>query len=647
LQATITAAVALAWLCASEPAYARNDITFSSTTLPVSAGSTPGPQTIALADVGGPSGLEDGRDDILVLDTDNDQLAVYLNDGQGNFNSVPDSILPTDVTPVAIAVADFDHDGHLDVAIVNEDGQDVNIAFGDGSGSFLANEMIIPTPDPCPLGVVAVDLDNDNFPDLAVLSSPADGSNSKVLFIKNNGARRTFTPATSSVDILGQGATDIAFGKINSDNNYDLAISNADSSNVSVLLGNGDGTFQTPRLVKEGVQPAAVVVTDLGNALSGTPDGKMDLAVVDESGFTDNVALLYGNGDGTFQNFITTTAGVTSTAIAAADLDGDGELDMALTSLFENAGLSTLRNDFANYGNPFQNNEAGFSLQDHFCGNALTCIGSAPQPIDGVAVQTGHIKPNLGGLPDVITLSSDGTMLGIFLNATVPTPTPTLTFSPTATATSTYTRQPTVTPTPTPTPTVPPVMISIGSGEGLPGHSVDITVSLFSAGASIAATANDITFGTQALSLDPSACRINPAIGKSLIVTVLDPGTGGSAATVRFFVTADRNVSPIPDGPLYTCGFRIDRAALPFLYALFNENTFAFSPTGMSADPVFPTNGSVLVSLVTTSATPTLPASHGGGGCSLSPEHSGPYPLTPAILVLALVCIARRARRRC
>ena len=477
--------------------------------------------------------------------------------------------MPTDATPVAIAVADFDRDGHLDVAIVNEDGEDVNIAFGDGSGSFLANEMIIPTPDPCPLGAVAVDLDNDNFPDLAVLSAPTDGSDSTVLFIKSNGASRSFTAAPSSVDILGQGATDIAFGKINSDNSYDLAVSNGDSSTVSVLLGNGDGTFQTPRLVNEGLTPAALVVTELGTPQSGTPDGRMDLAVVDEGAIFDNIALLYGNGDGTFQNFITTTAGVTSTAIAAADFDRDGKMDLAVTSLDEGVGLSTLRNDFANYGNPFENNEAGFSLQDHFCGNALTCIGSAPQPIDGVAVQTGHIKPNLGGLPDVITLSSDGTMLGIFLNATVPTPTPTPTFSPTATATSTYTRQPTVTPTPTPSPTVPPVQISIGSGEGLPGHSVDITVSLFSAGTSIAATANDITFQTQALSLDPSACRINPAIGKSLIATVLDPGTGG-AATVRFFVTADRNLSPIPDGPLYTCSFGVARDAFPFLYALFN-----------------------------------------------------------------------------
>ncbi|MFI5364744.1 MAG: FG-GAP repeat domain-containing protein [Candidatus Binatia bacterium] len=624
MQATITAAVALAWLCASEPAYARNDITFSSTTLPVSAGSTPGPQTIALADVGGPSGLEDGRDDILVLDTDNDQLAVYLNDGQGNFNSVPDSILPTDVTPVAIAVADFDRDGHLDVAIVNEDGQDVNIAFGNGTGSFVNNQTIISTPDPCPLGVVAVDLNDDNFPDLAVLSAPADGSNSTVLFIKNNGASRSFTSAASSIDTKSSGATAITAGFLNnSDNFVDLAISNGDEDNVSVLLGKGDGTFQVATLLNVGQQPVAIAVADLNG------DGKSDLAVADGGEIADrNVSLVYGNGDGTFQGDIRTTAGLTPTAVATADFDGDGRIDLAITNVDEGLGVSVLRNDPENFGNPLQNNDNGFSLQDY---SGLT---------DAVAVQTGDI--NGDGWPDMIALNANGDTIGIYLNTTGSTPTPTPTAVPKPTATPTRTRVP----TPTPTLTVPPVTISIGSGAGLPGHSVDITVSLFSAGASIAATANDITFGTQVLSLDPSACRINPAIGKSLIVTVLDPGTGGSAATVRFFVTADRNVSPIPDGPLYTCGFRIDRAALPFLYALFNENTFAFSPTGMSVDPVFPTNGSVLVSLVATSATPTPPASHGGGGCSLSPEHSGPYPLTPAILVLALVCIARRARRR-
>lgn len=437
-----------------------NPITFAGTALPVSAGSTPGPQTIALADVN-----EDGKDDILVLDTDNDFLYVFLNDGQGNFNSLPDIGLNTDATPVAIAVADFDGDGHLDVVIANEDGQDVTIGFGDGTGVFFNNQQNIPTPDPCPLGVVTADFDNDGHPDIVVLSAPADGSDSTVYFIKSN-TDRSFTPSASSMDISSDGSTDIAVGLIDQgNNNWDLAISNANESNVSVLLGNGDGTFQAARLSNVGVTPVAIVIADVGDGTQGgmgKPDGKMDLAVVDEDAVDQNVFLLIGNGDGTFQSPLPTTAGVTSTAIVSADFDGDHLIDFALTSLDESAGLSTLHNDPDHFNDPFSNNENGFALQDYF--QALS---------DGVAVQRGHLKANLGGLPDVLTLSSDGTMAGIFLNTTggaivstptpvvVGTPTPTPLFPPTVTPT-----QPTATPTTTPIPiaTTTPTQVPIPYG---------------------------------------------------------------------------------------------------------------------------------------------------------------------------------------
>lgn len=70
LRRVVTAVVGVASLWSPQAAWALNNIKFTSTALPVSAGSTPGPQTIALADVGGPGGVEDSRDDILVLDTD-------------------------------------------------------------------------------------------------------------------------------------------------------------------------------------------------------------------------------------------------------------------------------------------------------------------------------------------------------------------------------------------------------------------------------------------------------------------------------------------------------------------------------------------------------------------------------------------------
>jgi hypothetical protein len=166
--------------------------------------------------------------------------------------------------------------------------------------------------------------------------------------------------------------------------------------------------------------------------------------------------------------------------------------------------------------------------------------------------------------------------------------------SPGPAATPTRSATPTVTPTATRTPTPPPVVqLRIGTGRGRPGDAVPVTVSLDTAGVSIAATVNEISFGTDApLSLDPSTCTVNPLIGKSLTAGAIGNGV------FRFLVEPGNSV-PIPDGPLYTCTFRIGPLALPGQYYLwFNGNLAAFSPSGLQVPYVVGVGGAITVSLV-------------------------------------------------
>jgi hypothetical protein len=118
----------------------------------------------------------------------------------------------------------------------------------------------------------------------------------------------------------------------------DLATANFDGNSVSILLGNGDGTFRPARSFSAGSNPISVTAADFAG------DGILDLALT--SAFTSNVAVLLGNGDGTFQPPLFFTADNGGYAIAAADLNGDGLPDLVVSNYASN-DVSILINDGA------------------------------------------------------------------------------------------------------------------------------------------------------------------------------------------------------------------------------------------------------------------------------------------------------------
>jgi len=438
-------------------------VTFTNTKrLSVDVGSD-GPQAIALADVN-----KDNRPDIIAVSQNSNQVNVFLNDGNGGFGDAPNQF-SVGAGPVAVATGDFDLDGNVDIVTVNFDSSTVTILFGDSTGAFNAARQDYPV-DTSPVAVAVADYNNDQKPDLAVLSDHT------VYLLRSNGDR-TFTPfSPKSIGTRSAGGTAITSGLFNADGFPDLAISNLDSDNVSVFIGNGTGTFKGAQLLNTGSGPDGIVIGDWNG------DAKQDIAVVDSAEIADlNVSLLLGNGDGTFQNDVRTTAQTNSVAIAEADLDGNGKLDFAVTNLSGDNTVSVLL-----YDPSAPNAENGFSLQEQVRGLSL---GQSQ-----LAVQAADL--NNDGLPDLIALGDDTATIGVFINTTgqpiTVTPTTPSSGTPTPTvsnATPTPTAPPpTATPTPTRTPSPTPTAIPIPYGlcntnqPGQPtvgGQPVAVAVGLF------------------------------------------------------------------------------------------------------------------------------------------------------------------------
>ncbi len=204
-----------------------------------------------------------------------------------------------------VAVADFTGDKILDIAATDNFNGLVQVFIGKGDGTFTTSSAsAYPTDSTAsnPVGLIVGDFNGDGKPDLAVVNnygSPA--SSAKISILINNG-KGGFNPAVTYA--LSTVATEITAADVNGDGKLDLVVplygtSTTAGSAVAILLGNGNGTFQAEKDVSLGtyLNPYDAAVADLNG------DGKVDLAVTieDQTNFNQGIAVALGNGDGTFQ----------------------------------------------------------------------------------------------------------------------------------------------------------------------------------------------------------------------------------------------------------------------------------------------------------------------------------------------------------
>ena len=255
-------------------------------------------------------------------------LQVFLGKGDGNFQTpLTRNIAPS---PYGISVADFNGDGIPDLAIAGVNA--ASVMFGIGNGTFQkAVFYYVPLAE----RVLAVDLNNDSHPDLAVLAYC--GSHVKtcrsgaVAVLLNNGDGTFGSP--SLFDTNGVGPDGIVAGDLNGDGNTDLIVANNNfqaPSVLSVFLGNGDGTLQPVVTYAAGSGPAGMALADFNG------DGQLDVMAANTG--SSDVSLFYGNLDGTFQpaRSLTFTAGSLPIWAAAGDFNGDGGMDAAVVLDYAN-----------------------------------------------------------------------------------------------------------------------------------------------------------------------------------------------------------------------------------------------------------------------------------------------------------------------
>ncbi len=262
-----------------------------------------------------------GHTDLAVANYYDNDVSVLLGNGHGTFFQDPNSPYQVGNGPDAIVAGDFTGDGLTDLAVANRGSNDVSVLLGNGNGHGTFQDQMTYPVGPEPEAIVAGDFTSDGRTELAL---DYYGSNDVSILLGNG--HGTFQ--NHVLNVLGDSPPAIVAGDFTDDGRTDLAVANSGSDDVSILLGNGDGTFQNPVTYAVGTDPIAIVAGDFNG------DGCTDLAVVNEGtypNYSGSVSILLGNGDGTFQDRVTYAVGTDPIAIVAGDF-GNGHTDLAVVN---------------------------------------------------------------------------------------------------------------------------------------------------------------------------------------------------------------------------------------------------------------------------------------------------------------------------
>jgi hypothetical protein len=362
-------------------------------------------QRLATADFNG-----DGKPDVVVFKANVDgspgSLSVLPGDGSGSLGPAitSPSHLTASVVPGVdfMAVGDFNHDGKPDVVLAgpSNSGPVLAVQAGQGDGTF-AGEHDYSLPD-YPASVAVGDFNGDGLPDVAVGVAPSPGNTGPsgvyVFLGQTDGTLAAPVLIDSSLNPTG-----LAVADLNGDGRADLVIADqghffpGSSQQVNgalhVYLGNADGTFTA--VASPSTAATNYTVAALGD-LNG--DGFPDLIVGGNAPGTTGhatpiVGVLLGNGDGSFQvaqsNAMAGADGIGAQAIALADFNGDGKLDLAIGNI----------NDFI---------EVWLGVGDGTFAQSLMTLGEQPRVL-------GAVDLNGDGLPELLQGGVGG--LAVFLNA--------------------------------------------------------------------------------------------------------------------------------------------------------------------------------------------------------------------------------------
>ncbi len=254
-----------------------------------------------------------------------------------------------------------------------------------------------------PESIAVGDFNRDGKPDL--VTPNAFGDNVSVLLGNGDG---TFQPTRFFA--AGTFPWSVAVGDFNGDQKPDLVVANGNSNNVSVLLGNGDGTFQNAQNFAAGANPVSVAVGDLNG------DGKLDLAVANSVNSLSTFSVLLGNGDGSFGAVQSYPADAFTCSISIGDFNGDGKPDLTIVNLIASNSVSVLLGNGDGTFQTAQTFGAGFTPDSEalgdFNGDGKLDIAVANRDDPYVSVLLGNgdgtfeTAQNYGALDEAVTVAA-------------------------------------------------------------------------------------------------------------------------------------------------------------------------------------------------------------------------------------------------
>ena len=269
----------------------------------------------------------DGHPDLVVTDGFSDTVSVLLGNGDGTFQAPREfavgAFVPGSSTGLLLSLfrrdvvlADFNQDGHLDIAVTNKDSGDISVLLGNGDGTFAPQRRFDATS--VPFGIDAGDLNGDSIPDLAVIDATNDMVNIAVLIGRGDGTFRHEQLIHTGFD--SDAFNGIKIADINGDGHADILVNASKDEKTHVLLGAGDGITFKDRANFDGGGPA-IDVGDLNG--DGIPD------VVTTSFYLDSAQYILGTGNGKFEAPVEFDAGTAPVSVRIADMasiDADGNV---------------------------------------------------------------------------------------------------------------------------------------------------------------------------------------------------------------------------------------------------------------------------------------------------------------------------------